>query len=257
MNKIVLKLLTKLSTWIGPEPKFMQSIEEMEFLCRNSLFKSFPVHDERRIRLITRLLGTGFIEAFYIINYLHQTLNLSGDVCEFGVAQGRTSALLAHEICNTQKKLWLFDSFEGLPMPSEKDKLKDDIFRLGSIKKYKGKMLSRDTLLKKELKKIAFPTKRTKLIAGFIDKTIVGPDLPCEVCFAYVDFDFYEPILIALNFLDKTMKKGGIIIVDDYDFFSTGVKTAVDEFIQKQEGRFLFFLPVEASGKFCIIQRVS
>ena len=66
---------------------------------------------------------------------------MSGDICEFGVAQGTTSALMSNEIKGLKERnLWLFDSFEGLPMPTEKDQLKDDIFSLGSIEAYKGTM---------------------------------------------------------------------------------------------------------------------
>jgi hypothetical protein len=37
-----------------------------------------------------------------------------------------------------------------------------------------------------------------------------------------VDFDFYEPIKGALEFLDTRMPAGGRIIVGDYGFFSGG-----------------------------------
>jgi O-methyltransferase len=66
-----------------------------------------------------------------LIEYLHQSLPVEGDVCEFGVAQGAISAVLAHEIKNTNKNIWLFDSFEGLPEPSEKDILINDLFHFG------------------------------------------------------------------------------------------------------------------------------
>ena len=63
------------------------------------------------------LIGTTIGEAIYVIQNLHEGLRVSGDVCEFGVAQGATSRLLASEIMSTDRKLWLFDSFEGLPAP--------------------------------------------------------------------------------------------------------------------------------------------
>ncbi len=58
--------------------------------------------------------------------------------------------------------------------------------------------------------------------------------MPEKVSFAYVDFDFYEPIMIALNFLDKVTTSGAMIIVDDYDYFSTDSKIAVDEFVKRK-----------------------
>ena len=95
---------------------------------------------EGRSELLAKLLGTQLSEAVYIINYLHRSLKLPGDVCEFGVAQGATSALLANEIRDTDKLLWLFDSFAGLPKPTEKDTLIHDIFGLGTIESTQGTM---------------------------------------------------------------------------------------------------------------------
>ncbi len=37
--------------------------------------------------------------------------------------------------------------------------------------------------------------------------------------------------MIALNFLNKVTASGAILIADDYDYFSTGSKIAVDEFV--------------------------
>lgn len=236
--------------------KYENLIKEIEGLYKEFLFEALPTYDETRIRLISKLLGTGISEAIYILNYLHKSLELEGDICEFGVAQGATSALMAYEIRKTNKKIWLFDSFEGLTKPSENDILKDDIFNLGSIEAYEGTMSCKIDMVKERLNDIAFPLSRTKIVPGFIEKTINYPNLPDKVCFAYLDFDFYEPTLIALNFLDKVLQTNGFVIVDDYDFFSTGVKTAVDEFIQSNKQKYRFSLPIKAAGHFCVIEKL-
>ena len=43
--------------------------------------------------------------------------------------------------------------------------------------------------------------------------------------------DFYDGILDALKFVDKTSSIGTEIIVDDYDYFSSGAKLAVEHFL--------------------------
>ena len=84
---------------------------------------------------------------------------MDGDVCEFCVAQGETSALIANEISGCLEKiLHLFDSFEGLPKPSDKDKLKDDIFALGNIDKYAGTMKCPEAMVLSRLAAISFPS---------------------------------------------------------------------------------------------------
>ena len=47
-----------------------------------------------------------------------------------------------------------------------------------------------------------------------------------------IDFDFYLPTKDVLNVIENKLVKNSSIIIDDYDFFSTGVKTAVDEWLK-------------------------
>ncbi|MBF0233112.1 MAG: hypothetical protein HQK65_08760 [Desulfamplus sp.] len=235
---------------------YTSAIKELEGSYRTFFFKEMPASDETRIKLLSHLLGTSISEGLYILNYLHKVMLLEGDICEFGVAQGFTSALLAYEIQKTDKNIWLFDSFQGLPKPSSKDKLIDDFWNLGSIEAYEGTMACPVSMVKERLREIEFPYERVKIIPGFIDKAICNPDnCPEKVCFAYVDFDFYEPILIALNFLNKALQNGGYIVVDDYGYFSAGAKTAVDEFFEVNKHDYNLICPIEAAGHFCILEK--
>jgi hypothetical protein len=80
------------------------------------------------------------------------------------------------------------------------------------------------------------------------------------VSFAYVDLDLYEPTRVALQFLHHVTSVGGMIMVDDYGYFSTGVKTAVDEFIEEEnadERLYELFLPDPRYGQFVMMTRKS
>jgi hypothetical protein len=217
--------------------------------------------NEGRYRLLAKLQGTPPTEAYSILEALTRCQSLDGDVCEFGVAEGDTSALIANEIIATDKKLHLFDSFEGLPKPTDKDQLIDDIFKLGSMHAYEGKMSFPEASVRKRLQLIGFPENRTFIHKGFIEKTISESErLPKKVSVAYVDFDFYEPIIEALNFLDSVLEVGGIVIVDDYGFFSTGAKTAVDEWLISMnfsEQRYHSSVPASHLGKFVVIKKLA
>jgi hypothetical protein len=231
-------------------------IEQMETCFTELICPDLP-HCDNREKLMARLLGTSVGEALYILEFLHKSLDLEGDVCEFGVAQGATSALLANEIRGTQKNLWLFDSFRGLPKPTEKDLLINDIFNLGSIDRYEGTMDCQVDEVIARLKDISFPLSRTRIVAGFVEETIKYVTLTDKVCFAYVDFDFYSPTSIVLKFLDKSLSAGGFVVVDDYGFFSSGVKTAVDEFIADHPGKYEIGFPRKFAGHFCILHKKS
>ena len=125
-----------------------------------------------RYDLLTKLQGTSIPEAYFIIKGLVDTIDVSGDICEFGVAQGFTSVVIANEIRGSKKIFHLFDSFEGLPGPSPEDELKDDIFSLGNIKSYKGKMKYPEEMVIKGLKGIHFPESMYRIHKGFIENVL-------------------------------------------------------------------------------------
>lgn len=206
--------------------------------------------NERRAALQAELMGISGEEAVELLETLNDCLAVPGDVAEFGVAQGATSALMANEMAATDKHLWLFDSFAGLPAPTEKDVLLTDIFELGSMAAYKGQMSVPMRQVIDRLAAIDFSVYRVHLVPGFIEDTIAGNFLPQRLAFAVLDFDFYEPTAIALAFVDQVLMSGGAMMVDDYGYFSQGVKTAVDEFMVGRRHVYEF---IERDG-YCILK---
>lgn len=266
MNKLLKRSLLRLVTRQGKNilisrEKFNEQLIAYEYQLDRSGDLPISSQTKERYDLVTRLQGTQFGEAYEIISALHKTSHMSGAVCEFGVAQGETSALIAHEIASDGRDLHLFDSFEGLPRPTEQDQLKDDIFNLGSMDAYEGQMSVPIEAVKSRLKDIGFPEGRTIIHKGFFNDIINEPkQMPAEISFAYVDFDLYEPIKEVLNFVKSTIQVNGIIIVDDYDWFSTGAKTAVDEFLTKENAVktvYNFEVASNLLGHFCILRRTE
>lgn len=250
------RLIPSSSRWIESEK--LEGLAQAYEGRLNEIERLIPPN-ALRIKLLTRLLGTPVAEAYYIIQGLARTKHLEGSVCEFGVAQGETSALIANEIHSGSKALHLFDSFEGLPAPTEEDQLKDDIFALGSMAAYAGTMSCSEEMVRVRLNAISFPPDRTVIHKGFIEPVLKANQLlPSKVSFAYVDFDFYEPIKVTLNFLDHVVEPGSVIVVDDYDFFSTGAKTATDEFLadkNRENVRYEIVVPEKRYGYFAILTR--
>ena len=188
----------------------------------------------RRIELVERQIGTNAVEAFAIVKALDRVRELPGDVCEFGVAQGEASALMANEILDTGANLHLFDSFAGLSAPTARDRLQDDVLGLGSMAAYGGKMACPESMVMERLIDVGFPSERTRVHRGFVDRVLAeDPGLPQQVKFAYFDMDLYEPARSVLQFLSHVVVPGALVVVDDYDFFTSGPKEAVDEFLRE------------------------
>ena len=77
-----------------------------------------------------------------ILDLLAESLELDGDVVEFGCYEGDTSVKMGKLIRN--KKLWLYDSFEGLPEKSDADFSSiGEAFKAGELKASKNVLMKR------------------------------------------------------------------------------------------------------------------
>ena len=167
------------------------------------------------------------IETEKIIELTRNQLSCQGDFVELGCYKGDTSLLLAEVLKGTEKKLWIYDSFEGLPEKSEADES-----ALGM--NFKGGELY---VTKREVKERFL---RAGLPVPVIKKAwfseLTGKDLPEEVALAFLDGDFYESIRDSLKLVESKMAEGGIIVVHDYQNPALpGVAKAVEEWVREQK----------------------
>jgi hypothetical protein len=141
------------------EAHWMANVEPITRLFAN--VEQFAVPPEgNRSKLLASLTATSVVEALFILKHLHAAMEVEGDICEFGVAQGATSALLANEIRSTTRHIWLFDSFAGLPEPTESDEIVN-------TRDWIGVMCFPRFVVEKRLREIGFPQDRVHIVAGF------------------------------------------------------------------------------------------
>ncbi|MBR3252683.1 class I SAM-dependent methyltransferase [Candidatus Saccharibacteria bacterium] len=162
-------------------------------------------------------------ETKYILNTARDCLGVVGDFVELGCYKGDTSIFLAEILKGSDKRFWIYDSFEGLPEKSEKD-----LSPLGENFK-KGELL----VSKREVKErflragLKVPVIKKGWFADFS-----ASDLPEKIAFCFLDGDFYESIRDGLKLVENKMSKGGVLIVHDYNNPELpGVKKAVDEWV--------------------------
>jgi len=115
------------------------------------------------------MCGTPPSEAYYLVEALTRCTNVRGDVCEYGVRSRRDIRPNRKRNTSGSKALHLFDSFEGLPKPSEEDRLKDDIFSLGSMEAYTGTMSCPEDMVRARLSAIFISAAEICYSQGFID----------------------------------------------------------------------------------------
>lgn len=161
-----------------------------------------------------------------IIDLAKKCLEVNGDFVELGCYKGDTSLLLAEVLRNSGKKLWIYDSFEGLPEKNTEDEseLGKDFQKgvLGVTKREVKERFLRAGLLVPVIKK-----------AWFSD--LIVDDLPGKISFAFLDGDLYESIKDSLRLVENRMVPGGVIVVHDHNNPALpGVARAVDEWMQGQ-----------------------
>ena len=150
--------------------------------------------------------------------------DIAGDVVEFGCYVGTTTVYLAEILKSVTSKLYVYDSFEGLPEKSNKD-----ISPLGEQFKA-GELLATKKQLIKNLQNANVPMPIIKK-AWFSDLTTT--DVPDKISFAFLDGDYYDSIVDSLKLIESQMVPGSTIIVDDYGNAALpGAAKAVDEWLK-------------------------
>ena len=186
-------------------------------------------------------------ETAVILDELRKTLadNAPGDIVEFGCYRGDTS-LLIQEILEREfddsRRLWIYDSFEGLPERTQKDaSVAGDGFSKGKLFVTKREVVER-------FKKAGLHVPRVR--KGFFENLDSGEvnesgdvlrsskDLPDKIIFAFLDGDLYQSIKISLDLVAPRITRNadgkycGVIIVHDYNNPKLpGVAKAVDEWM--------------------------
>ena len=175
-----------------------------------------------------------------ILTVAAECLCVEGDFVELGCYKGDTSLLLAevlrgynrgvaveNSVEKPVKKLWIYDSFEGLPEKNKKDES-----ALG-VDFCQGELAVAKREVKERFLRAGLPIPVIKK-GWFADLT--EADLPEKVAFAFLDGDLYESIRDSLRLVGAKMNKEGVMIVHDYNNPALpGVAKAVDEWLAKND----------------------
>ena len=173
-------------------------------------------------------------------------LHLPGDWVEFGCYKGDTSVLLGRLLqqhyplspvpANSARsattpaasapapRLWLYDSFAGLPEKSPQDLSgAGQPFQAGALAVTKHEVITK--LRRAGLKHVIVKK------AWFSDLT--PADLPDHIAFAFLDGDLYDSIKTSLRLVTPRLVPGARLVVHDYNNPELpGATRAVDEFLR-------------------------
>lgn len=177
----------------------------------------------------------------YIINN-----NILGDIVECGVWKGGSmmiSALTLLKMNDSNRILYLYDTYEGMNKPTEKDiRIYDNKPALNIWKKSQEKDFNRWDYapldeVKTNLYSIKYPKDNIKFIRGKVEHTIPNI-IPEKISILRLDTDLYESTYHELIHLYPRLSLNGVIIIDDYGYWK-GQKEATDKYFKENNIKIL------------------
>jgi O-methyltransferase len=172
------------------------------------------------------------------VKYIHEK-NIEGDIVECGVWKGGSMMAVAETLLrsgDTSRNLYLFDTFEGMAPPTDKDvdiagvtaesllensdKMKDEsVWCYASLE-----------MVKSAVNSIGYPGEKIHFVKGMVEQTI-PLSAPDKIALLRLDTDWYESTKHEMEHLFPRLSKGGVLIIDDYGHWQ-GARKAVDEYLE-------------------------
>ncbi len=167
-----------------------------------------------------------------------ERLGIEGELVEIGCALGGSTLVMAASK-SSDRSLRVFDTFEGMPEPSDTDgedvqKRYEEILE-GKSSGIRGDSYYgyRENLYDEVISnfmhlKIDLEREKLFFVKGLIQDTLYSD---VDIALVHIDADWYESVKTALNRLHPNLAVGGKFIIDDYHAWS-GCRKAVDEFLE-------------------------
>jgi O-methyltransferase len=199
----------------------------------------------RQVRSHTMTSPERLFALIQAVRYV-STAGIAGDIVECGVWRGGSMMAAARtllECGDTSRQLYLFDTFEGMSSPTDKDvavdgqsagellrtQRKDDpasAWCYATIDDVKATMTS-----------TGYEFGRIHFVKGKVEDTI-PTHAPDKIAILRLDTDWYESTRHEMEHLFPRLIRGGVLIVDDYGHWA-GCRQAIDEYIETNGIRLL------------------
>ena len=189
----------------------------------------------RAVKLVEpyTMVGPGRLMSAYDAVRTVDRENVEGAIVECGVFKGGTSAVMTMAAA-PHRRIWMFDSFEGLPEPGALDGEKAFEYAghrssgaLTPIDQCVGPL---ETVEKLFFEILHIDPRRVFIRKGWFQDTLpiakneIGP-----IAILRLDGDWYDSTKVCLDNLYDLVAPGGFVLIDDYGYWE-GARKAVDEF---------------------------
>jgi len=220
--KCILIQISRIIFLITPEEFKNKEIKTLKSKLRDNLIEETFQHFNKHIKKSLIFTNTWKIREYAIKTALLNDINKEFYYLEFGVWKGSTANFFSKYV----KKLYVFDSFEGLS---------EDWPGKAYPKYYYN--------LNKKIPKL---NSNIKPIVGWVEDTLENflKDHKPRIKFVHFDMDLYAPTKFTLEKLKPYLEKDAILIFDElYNFigWEEGEYKALNEVFKEDEYRYRAF----------------
>jgi O-methyltransferase len=173
------------------------------------------------------------------IQYIAQN-KIQGDFVECGVWRGGSSMMIALSLLKfglTDRKIYLYDTYEGMSEPTEADKdFKGETANTllkASVKDKENSVwcLAGIDDVRQNMRFTQYPTELVHFIKGKVEDMLPQQSPAAPLALLRLDTDWYESTRHELIHLYPLLQGQGVLILDDYGYWQ-GAKKAVDEYFE-------------------------
>lgn len=199
-------------------------------------FRELYKFNKIKLFLMCRRYSMNDYSSLSTIHDLSKIINkekISGNFVECGCCNGGAGAMATKYL--KDRDFWLFDCFEGLPMPTDFDVKNDNGINAKELWKPEWDKGSVEKVKELYFRKLKMREGKIRIIKGLFQKTV--PECKNKInkiALLHLDGDWYESTKVCIENLFDKVEKGGFIVVDDYGHWR-GCKKAIDEFLEKRK----------------------
>lgn len=172
--------------------------------------------------------------------------DIQGDFVECGAWKGGQAMLMAYTLMKegvTDRKIWLYDTYEGMTEPCKEDW--NILKGKPAIKTWKHKEKDDHNEwcyagleeVRSNMNSTGYPEHNLLFVKGKVEETI-RENMPTQIAILRLDTDWYASTLCELEFLFPLLADGGVLILDDYGTWE-GARRATDEYLKKENAQIL------------------
>jgi O-methyltransferase len=187
---------------------------------------------------------------------------IPGDIVECGVWKGGSMMAIARTLIEngvTDRRLFLYDTFEGMSQPTAVDRDfrgKPAARVLAESDKRTSMMWAYSRLdeVQRNMQRTGYDEQKIVFVQGKVEDSLPAR-APEQIALLRLDTDWYESTYHELNHLFPRLSIGGVLIIDDYGYWQ-GARKAVDEYFSAHRVPVLLNR-IDDTGRICVKVRAS